>query len=60
MRKKVMTISAMVFTLVFILHLLRIIYSWSFIIGTYALPMWFSVLGLVGTALLAGLNWKFR
>jgi hypothetical protein len=60
MQKNLMTISAVIFTAVFILHLSRVIYSLPVIVGSYAVPMWLSVLGVFGTAVLAGLNWRYR
>ena len=51
-------ISATIFTLVAILHLLRIVNGWAFQFGPYLIPMWFSWLGTFLPAALAA--WAFR
>jgi hypothetical protein len=47
------TIAAVIFTLVALLHLLRIVMGWPAMIGAWSVPMWVSWLGLVVTAALA-------
>ena len=49
--KKVLALSAIVFSLAAILHLLRIVNSWPLVMGTYQIPMSFSA----GLAIVAGL-----
>jgi len=40
-------IAAVIFGLVALLHLLRLVMGWSIAIETWAVPMWFSWIGLV-------------
>jgi len=60
MRKKVMTISAIVFGIVSLFHLLRVIYSLPLLIGSVSLGLWVSVLAFLATGILCFLNWKYR
>ncbi|WP_026734984.1 hypothetical protein [Fischerella sp. PCC 9605] len=56
--KNYILISAIVFALVALLHLVRLFTHWSFQIGTVAVPLWGSWLGLlIGSALSI---WAFR
>jgi len=50
--------SALIFAVVAILHLLRSLNHWTFQIGTLALPLWLSWIGMF---VAAGLSvWGFR
>ncbi len=40
-------ITSLIFIIVGVMHLLRIIYQWQIVIGTWAAPMWVSWLGVV-------------
>jgi len=60
MRKKVMTISAIVFGIVSLLHLLRVIYSLPLLIGGVSLGIWVSVFAFLATGILCILNWRNR
>ncbi|MBV8887451.1 MAG: hypothetical protein JO235_26115 [Chroococcidiopsidaceae cyanobacterium CP_BM_RX_35] len=51
-------ISAAIFALVSVLHIVRLFNHWSFQIGTVAVPFWGSWLGLVIGAALS--IWAFR
>ena len=51
-------ISGVIFGLVAIMHLLRVINTWSFQIGPMDIPMWMSYGGIVIPAVLCG--WAFR
>jgi hypothetical protein len=56
--KSYLLISAIIFALVAILHLVRLIGHWSVQIGAFAIPLWGSWLGLfIATALSL---WAFR
>jgi len=46
-------VSALIFALVAIAHLVRLIKQWSVLIGPASIPMWVSWTGLVVAALLA-------
>ena len=39
--------TAFIFALVFVLHLLRVIYGWGVTIGGWSVPMWFSWAGVL-------------
>ena len=45
--KTFVAIAATIFGLVALLHLLRLVMGWSIAIETWAVPMWFSWIGLV-------------
>jgi len=50
-------VSALIFALVAIAHLVRIIQKWTVLIGPASVPMWVSWFGLIVAALLAA--WGF-
>ena len=50
--------AATVFGIVAILHLLRLIYGWQLVIGTWSAPMWLSVAALLLAGTLAVLLWR--
>ena len=53
-----LAITATLFTLVAIFHLVRVINGWTFQFGPYQVPMWFSWLGTFFPAALAA--WAIR
>ena len=53
MRQPFTTVAVVVFSLVALLHVLRLLYGWEVIVGGMMIPMWASVLGAVIAALLA-------
>ena len=50
-------ISGTVFGIVAIIHLLRVVLGWDFVLGPWSLPMLFSILGTIGPGLLSA--WAF-
>ena len=40
-------VAACIFALVALLHLLRIVFGWSIVIGSWNVPMWLSWIGLI-------------
>ena len=46
-------VTAMVFTLVFLVHALRLVYGWPAMIGGWSVPAWVSWLGLLVSGFLA-------
>lgn len=56
--KPVTIISAIVFLLIAVAHLLRLIFHVQIIAGGITIPMWPSVLGCIITALLAVMLWR--
>ena len=52
-RKSYFLITAIVFAVVGLVHLLRIILGWEAAIGGWTVPMWVSWLGLIVGAVLA-------
>ena len=52
------TIAAVFFTIVAILHLLRLLQGWEIIVNGIQIPMWVSVFGCVIPAGLALILWR--
>ncbi len=52
-RKSYLFITAIVFFVVGLVHLLRIVLGWEAAIGGWAVPMWLSWLALIASAVLA-------
>ena len=52
------TIASVFFTIVAILHLLRLLQGWEIIVDGMHIPMWVSVLGCVIPAILAFMLWR--
>ena len=51
-------IAIAVFSLVAVLHLLRVIFGWEVIISGIVIPLWISVAGFIIAAGLAVLLWR--
>lgn len=51
--KKFHVAAGVVFSLVALLHLSRLFFGWSFVIGSWAVPYWLNALGTVITAFFA-------
>ena len=59
--KIVAAVSSVVFGLVCLMHLLRVVLGVSVVAGSYAVPMWMSVCGVVGAGVLCIANaWAAR
>ena len=52
------TTAAVIFTLVFVLHGLRVIRGWEAVIGGFMVPMWASYLAVVIAGVMAYFGWK--
>ena len=52
-RRAYLLITAVIFSLVALLHLVRIIFGWSFVLGSWSVPMWLSWVALIVTGALA-------
>ena len=52
-RKAYFLVAASIFSLVCLLHLARIVFGWSLVIGNWSVPMWLSWVGLVVAGALA-------
>ncbi len=59
-QKKFYLIAGIVFSLVALLHALRLIYSWEAVIGGWDAPMWISWFGVFVAAFLAYTAFKLR
>lgn len=59
-RKTYMTVTATLFLIVAIMHLLRIIFGWSVEIGGLSIPFWASWLGVLVAGALAYLGFTQR
>jgi len=55
--KAYLYISGTVFGIVAILHLVRVVLGWDFVLGPWSLPMYISILGTIGPGLLSA--WAF-
>ncbi len=55
--KPVMTVAAIVFTLVAIVHVHRLLFGWEVVVDGLVMPMWTSLAGAVIAATLAVLLW---
>ena len=51
-------IAIAVFSLVAILHLLRLVFGWEVIVSGIIIPLWVSVIGLIVSGGLAFLLWR--
>ena len=51
-------IAVVIFAIVAVLHLLRLVNGWDFIVGTYAVPTWMSVGGVIFPGGLAFWLWR--
>lgn len=51
-------VAGVIFSLLAIMHLLRLFLGWSLVIGTFSVPIWWSGIGLVIAFLLA--LWMFK
>jgi len=45
--------AALIFAIVAVFHLARVVLGWSAVIGTWAVPTWLSIVGLVVAGYLA-------
>ena len=52
-RRAYLLATAIIFSLVGLLHLARIVFGWSAVIGAWSVPMWLSWIALVVTGALA-------
>lgn len=52
------TIAVVVFTLVAIVHLLRLVFGWEVVVTGYVVPVWWSAIGLVVAGGLALMVWR--
>ena len=51
-------LAILVFSIVAILHLLRIVFGVGLTIGSWSAPQWISVLGVIGPGIIAWMLWK--
>jgi hypothetical protein len=56
--KPYLLVSGVVFSLVALLHLIRVLNGWPMELGDYAIPAWVSICGTIGPGILA--VWAFR
>jgi hypothetical protein len=52
-RRAYLLATAIIFSLVALLHLARIVLGWSAVIGDWSVPMWLSWVGMIVTGALA-------
>ncbi len=51
-------LAIIVFSIVAILHLLRMVFGVSLTMGSWSAPQWISVVGVVGPGVIAWMLWK--
>jgi hypothetical protein len=51
--KSYFLVTAVVFSLIGLLHLLRIVVGWEAVVGGWSIPMWLSWVAMIVTAVLA-------
>jgi len=56
--KPFITIAIVIFSLVAVLHVLRLIFGWQAVINGLVIPMWASVVGLIIAGGLAIMLWR--
>lgn len=59
-QRSFLLVSAIVFTLVFLLHMLRLFYGWSAMIDGWTVPIWVSWIGAVVSGFLALEGFRLR
>jgi len=52
------TIAIVIFSLVAVLHVLRLIFGWEAVINGLVMPMWVSVVGIIVAGGLAVMVWR--
>lgn len=52
------TVAVMLFSLVALVHLLRIVLGWEVTVDGIFIPLWVSVIACVGAAVLAFMLWR--
>ena len=60
MQKTYFLVTGVIFLAIAVLHALRLVYGWEAVIGGWAVPMWFSWLGVVITLFLAFQGFRLR
>lgn len=56
--KGIEALAAVIFTVVAIVHVLRLVYGWEVYIGSWEMPIWMSVAGIIVSGLLAIAFWR--
>ncbi len=56
--KTVLGINVALFSLIGLLHLLRLVLRWPAQIGGWNVPMWLSVIAVLASGVLVYFNWK--
>ncbi len=59
-QKTFFCLSGVVFSLVFVLHVLRLVLKWDAVIGGWNVPNWVSIIALILSGTLAYFAFKFK
>jgi len=59
-QKTFSNVTLMVFSLIALLHILRLVYGWNAVIAGWAVPMWLSGLSVIVSGYLAYSAFKWR
>lgn len=58
MQKMYIKLTGFIFSVVAVLHLLRLIFRWDVILGDWEVPIWISFVGVLGGGFLAYMGFK--
>ncbi len=58
--KTFLLITSLFFFVIAIIHLLRILLHWDFVIGSYVIPYWMSVAAFIALTFLSIMSFRFR
>jgi len=58
MKRHILAVNTGIFSLIAVLHALRIFFRWPAQIGSFSIPIWLSVIAVLVAGLLAYANWK--
>lgn len=58
MQKMYLKLTGLIFSIVAILHLLRLIFRWDVIMGDWQIPLWVSFIGVAAAGFLAYIGFK--
>ena len=58
MQKMYIKLTGLIFSIIAILHLLRLIFRWDVIMGDWQIPVWVSFIGVAASGFLAYIAFK--
>lgn len=58
--KTFLGITSLFFFLIALIHLLRVVLNWEFVIGNYPIPNWMSIVAILATTFFSFKAFKYR